>query len=720
MIDFFGDGDAARRARKSAEQAGINMERRLRFALNAGRLGLWELDLRTGVMTSSRYFRETFGRDPAEPFPYDELLAAVHPEDRVLRDAALAHSIDTGEDYQIEYRVLRPDGRTGWVQVSAQVVRSPEGMPTHLAGTSMNITERREAEMRTQVLLDLDARLDDIQDPDELAYTAAEMLGRTLNISRAGYGAVDLQNETIKIARDWNAPGVRTLAGTLHFRDYGSYIEDLKRGDTVVFVDADVDPRTAATAGALKAISAQAVVNMPVTERDGLVALLYLNHATRREWTADELGFIREVAHRTHVAVERRRVERELRALASTLEAKVVERTTALMAAEAALHQAQKMEAVGQLTGGLAHDFNNLLTGISGALELIRRRQATGTLTDDTLLRYVSMAQGATSRAAALTHRLLAFSRQQTLAPEPTDVNCLLAGLRELVQHTVGPSIVIEVKADAQLWGTLVDPSQLESAVLNLCINARDAMPDGGRLSIATRNRELDKVEADALGLPPGAYVTLSVADTGVGMSPQVMAKAFDPFFTTKPIGQGTGLGLSMIYGFARQSGGLAQIDSTLGVGTTVCLLLPRQAMPAAAARTDDPASIAPQAAPGERLLVVDDDASVRSIACELLKESGYMVLEAQDGLAALDILQSDIPLDLLVTDVGLPGGMNGRQLANAARAVRPGLKVLFITGYAEQAVMGNVQLDAGMQILTKPFALDVLAKRVKQLTGSA
>ena len=720
MIDFFGDGDAARRARNAAEQAGINMERRLRFALNAGRLGLWELDLRTGVMTSSRYFRQTFGRDPAEPFPYDALLAAVHPEDRVHRDAALAHSVETGEDYQIEYRVLRPDGRTGWVQVSAQVVRSPEGIPTHLAGTSMDITGRREAEMRTQVLLDLDARLDDIQDPDELAYTAAEMLGRTLGISRAGYGTVDLQKETITIARDWNAPGVHTLAGTLHFRDYGSYIEDLKRGDTVVFVDAELDPRTAATADALKAISAQAVVNMPVTERDGLVALLYLNHATPREWTADELGFIREVAHRTHVAVERRRVERELRALASTLEAKVVERTTALMAAEAALHQAQKMEAVGQLTGGLAHDFNNLLTGISGALELIRRHQASGTLTDDTLLRYVSMAQGATGRAAALTHRLLAFSRQQTLAPEPTDVNRMLAGLRELIQHTLGPSIAIEVHAEPQLWGTLVDPSQLESAVLNLCINARDAMPDGGRVSIETRNRDLDATEANALGLPPGAYVALSVADTGVGMSPQVMAKAFDPFFTTKPIGQGTGLGLSMIYGFARQSGGLAQIDSTPGVGTSVCLLLPRQAMLAAAADTDDPASIAPQAAPGERLLVVDDDASVRTIACELLKESGYMVLEAQDGLAAIDILQSDIPLDLLVTDVGLQGGMNGRQLANAARALRPGLKVLFITGYAEQAVMGNGQLDAGMQILTKPFALDVLAKRVKQLTGSA
>jgi signal transduction histidine kinase len=720
MIDFFANANAAARTRQSTDQPSIDLETRLRFALNAGRLGIWELDLHTGVMTSSRFCRETYGRDPGLPFTYEDLRAAIHPDDRGDMDEAIAHSIDTGADYHTEYRVLRLDGKIGWVQVSAQVVRSPDQTPTHLAGTSIDITARKQAEARTQALLELDRRLGELEDPDEMAFAAAEMLGRSLEVSRAGHGTVNLHDETITIARDWNAPGIRTLAGVLHFRDYGSYIDDLKRGDTVVFVDAETDPRTSANAAALKAISAQAVLNMPVTERDGLVALLYLNHATRREWPTEELGFIREAAHRTRMAVERRRVEHELRTLAATLEAKVLERTTALMAAEEALRQSQKMEAVGQLTGGLAHDFNNLLTGISGALELIRRRQATGTLTDDMLLRYVTMAQGATSRAAALTHRLLAFSRQQTLAPEPTDVNQLLANLRELMLHTVGPSVDIEVRAATSLWGTLVDPSQLENALLNLCINARDAMPDGGGLVVETRNRALNDAAAKALDMRPGDYVALSVTDTGVGMSPQVIAKAFDPFFTTKPIGQGTGLGLSMIYGFARQSGGQAHIQSEPGVGTTVCLYLPRQAMPAGAAELPVSVPAAARAVLGERLLVVDDDASVRAIACELLKESGYLVLEAQDGLAAMEILQSDIPLDLLVTDVGLPGGMNGRQLANAARASRPGLKVLFITGYAEQAVMGEGQLDPGMQILTKPFSLDVLANRVRLLAASA
>jgi PAS domain S-box-containing protein len=719
MIDFFANASAAR-ARQGTDQPSIDLETRLRFALNAGRLGIWELDLRTGVMTSSRFCRETFGRDPAQPFAFDDLRNAVHPDERGAMDEAVAHSIATGDDYQMEYRVTYPDGRQGWVQLSAQVVRSADLVPTHLAGTSIDITARKRAEARTEALLSLSVRLGKLDDPDEMAFAAAEMLGRTLGVSRAGYGTVDLAKETITIARDWNAPGIRTLAGVLNFRDYGSYIDDLKRGETVIFVDAEQDPRTAANAQALKAISAQAVLNMPVTEANGLVALLYLNHAGRREWPIDELTFVREVAQRTRMAVERCRVEQELRSLAATLEAKVVERTTALMAAEEALRQSQKMEAVGQLTGGLAHDFNNLLTGISGGLELIRRRQAAGTLTDELLLRYVGMAQGATARAAALTHRLLAFSRQQTLAPEPTDVNRLVGSLRELIVHTVGPSIAIETKMADSLWGTLVDPSQLENALLNLCINARDAMPDGGCLVVETHNRQLNVSSARALDMRPGEYVVLSVTDTGVGMSPQVMAKAFDPFFTTKPIGQGTGLGLSMIYGFARQSGGQAHIQSEAGVGTTVCMYLPRQAMPADATETlANPAAVQ-RSALGERLLVVDDDASVRAVACELLRESGYLVLEAQDGAAAMDILQSDIPLDLLVTDVGLPGGMNGRQVANAARSLRPGLKVLFITGYAEQAVMGNNALEAGMQILTKPFSLDVLSTRVRQLASRA
>ncbi|RYY82512.1 MAG: response regulator, partial [Comamonadaceae bacterium] len=503
-----------------------------------------------------------------------------------------------------------------------------------------------------------------LDEPAELAYAAAEILGRTLEVSRAGYGTVDAAREIITIERDWNAPGIQTLAGVLEFRDYGSYIEDLKRGDTVVIADADLDPRTAGTADALAAISARAFINMPITEPNGLVALLYLNHADAREWSEPDLVFVREVAQRTRMAVQRRTAEQALQALASTLETKVSERTRELMEVEAALRQAQKMEAVGQLTGGLAHDFNNLLAGISGSLELLKIRGAQGRYED--LERYIGIAQSSTKRAAALTHRLLAFSRRQTLEPKPVDLNRLVAGMEELIQRTVGPAIAVEVVGSRSLWGTKADPGQIENSLLNLCINARDAMPDGGRLTIETNNRWIDKASAKQLDLPVGQFVSLCVSDTGVGMTPEIAAKAFDPFFTTKPIGQGTGLGLSMIYGFARQSGGQARIYSEAGQGTTLCIYLPRHAGP----QEGGEAVVAPPvpstaAASGQRVLVVDDEPALRALMTDALQDRGYEVLETVDGPSAMAVLRSDVRIDLLVTDVGLPGGLNGRQVAD-------------------------------------------------------
>ncbi len=382
---------------------------------------------------------------------------------------------------------------------------------------------------------------------------------------------------------------------------------------------------------------------------------------------------------------------------------------------EGALRQAQKMEAVGQLTGGLAHDFNNLLAGISGSLELIQARLNQGRFED--LNRYIQAASQSTSRAAALTHRLLAFSRRQTLDPKTVDCNRLVSSMEDLIRRTIGPSTQLEVVLSGGLWTILCDPNQLESALLNLAINARDAMPDGGHLTIETSNAWLDDAyAATQQDLTPGQYIAISVTDTGSGMSAPVIARAFDPFFTTKPMGQGTGLGLSMVYGFIKQSDGHIRIYSELGQGTTMRLYLPRHW---SGLKTETPGELAiamkPDQAAGT-VLVVDDEAVVRMLVTDVLEDMGYSVTEAEDGREGLQILRGPARIDLLVTDVGLPGGMNGRQLADAARAVRPDLRVLFITGYAENAAVGNGYLDPGMEVMTKPFAMDALATKIQSM----
>ena len=412
-----------------------------------------------------------------------------------------------------------------------------------------------------------------------------------------------------------------------------------------------------------------------------------------------------------------RDAEQGLRELNASLAQAVTQRTKELMQSEEQLRQSQKMEAVGQLTGGIAHDFNNLLTGISGSLEMMQTRIGQGRFND--LEKYLSAAQGAAQRAAALTHRLLAFSRRQTLDPKPTEINKLIAGMEELIRRTAGPAVVTVMLISRDIWATCVDAHQLENALLNLCINARDAMPDGGTLTIETNNHALDPPAGMAFSLPPGNYVSMSVSDSGVGMSEEVAAKAFEPFFTTKPLGKGTGLGLSMIYGFIRQSGGHAEIYSHVGKGSTITLFLPRYVGSMAA---PEPMTVIemPRAQEGETVLVVDDEPTVRLLATEILEDLGYRAIEASDGASGLQILESNVRIDLLVSDVGLPGNMNGRQMADRARAMRPGLKVLFITGYAEQAVLGEGDLDANMHVMIKPFSVEGLAVRIKSLIGKS
>jgi PAS domain S-box-containing protein len=401
--------------------------------------------------------------------------------------------------------------------------------------------------------------------------------------------------------------------------------------------------------------------------------------------------------------------EATIRELNETLERRVEERTHERDRIEEALRQSQKMDALGQLTGGIAHDFNNLLTGIIGSLDLVRRRMADGRSGE--VPRFMDAASTSAQRAAALTHRLLAFARRQSLDTKPSDVNALVQGMEELLHRTLGEQVSLSTELSEGLWPALADDNQLENAILNLAINARDAMPEGGRLTIETANTRLDAAyAATAEDVSPGDYVMIAVSDTGSGMPPDVLAKAFDPFFTTKPIGEGTGLGLSMIYGFIKQSAGHVRIYSEVGHGTTIKMFL-RRAEEARETAADEAGEV--PLGQGETVLVVEDDEAVRLIITSVLEELGYRHLEAPDGYRALPILQSDVRIDLLVTDVGLPK-MNGRQLAEMARAARPGLRVLFVTGYAEKAAVRHGFLEPGMEMLMKPFALDALATKIR------
>ncbi|GAA3718440.1 hypothetical protein GCM10022268_28440 [Sphingomonas cynarae] len=712
-------------------------------------------------------------------------------------------------------------GTPRWWDVKVTPILGLDGKPDKLLAVSRDVSVQRRGEVNRDALLELGDRLRDCNSTAEIAYAAGEVLGRTLGVDRVGYGEVEPTTDTLIIEHDWTVPDVASVQGVVHFRDYGSYIKDLKRGRDVIIDGMAADQR--ADAEALRQAAATALVNIPIMERGALAAILFVNQRDARMWTEAEIAFIREIADRTQVAIQRHKAEARLNDLAISLEEQVEQRTAdrnrlwtlsrdvmlvagfdgtiaavnpawtttlgwsetellsrnfldlvhpddliatqnaagalsegtvisrfdnryrhkdgsyrtltwtaapgdgliiavarditaeqdqaeALRHAEDALRQAQKMEAVGQLTGGLAHDFNNLLTGMMGNLELLQIRVARGRLED--LDRFINAAQGAGRRAAALTQRLLAFSRRQTLDPKPTDVNRLIAGFEEMLARTVGATVDIEIVGAVGLWPTEIDAGQLENAILNLCINGRDAMPDGGRLTIETANKWFDDRAAQDHELPPGQYISVCVTDSGTGMPPEVIKRVFEPFFTTKPIGQGTGLGLSMIYGFARQSGGHVRIYSEVGQGTTVCVYLPRYHGDV----DDDVAEtrrIAAETAGGQTILVVDDEATIRHLIDEVLDEQGYTVIGAADGAAGLKVLQSGARIELLITDVGLPNGMNGRQVADHARALRPGLKVLFITGFAENAAVGNGHLEPGMELLTKPFTLEALTSKV-------
>jgi PAS domain S-box-containing protein len=588
----------------------------------------------------------------------------VHPGDLGRMAARWRQALPAGTTFKVEVRLRSASGYYRWHLVQAQPVHGEDGAVVQWVGTNTDIEEQRAAQ---DTLAELNV---------ELERRVAE---HTAERDRVWQNSRDL---LVIVGAD----GVFRAANPAWTTILGYRPEELIGQSFRAFIwpeDAELTQRGLDRAAARSDL--QDFENR-YRHKDGT--------PRRISWQTSTVGDL-IYAYGRDVTAEREQAE-------------------ALLEVEEQLRQSQKMEAVGQLTGGIAHDFNNLLTGIIGSLQLLQTRLAQGRVND--LERYITGAQGAAKRAASLTHRLLAFSRRQTLDPKPTDVNRLVGGMEELIRRTLGPEILLEMVPADGLWTTLVDQHQLENALLNLCINARDAMPEGGRLHIETDNKCFGAQAARARDLPPGQYVSLCVRDNGVGMAPEVMARAFDPFFTTKPIGSGTGLGLSMIYGFVRQSGGQARIDSEPGGGTLICLYLPRYAGEADVDDRPAAPSEAPRLDRTETVLVVDDEPTVRALVTEVLEDFGLSALEAGDGPSGLAILQSDARIDVLVTDVGLPGRMNGRQMADAGRLVRPDLKVLFITGYAENAALSGGQLEPGMRLLTKPFAVETLASRIKEL----
>jgi PAS domain S-box-containing protein len=672
---------AARRGQRDSEAAAerrtaqvLETSERYRLAMLSTNDAIWDWNLADGHVTWNQAVQTRFGH-ALEATSANWWLEHIHPDDRARIDHGI-HAVIDGQDssWSDEYRFQRADGSYAEIFDRGTVLRDADGRALRMIGAMLDLSEQR----ATRAAL---------QESERLFRTLFESIDE-------GFCVIEFLDGPHGVMNDY----VHVLA----------------------------NPAYAANAG-IEDVVGKKVRDMVPQEAEGWIDIyrqvLVSGQPLRFERELEHTGRFLELAalrieppERRQVAVlfqditQRHRAEVALRDMNDTLERRVALELERHARMEEALRQSQKMEAVGQLTGGIAHDFNNMLAVVSNAMELLGRRLGEG---DERAQHYVAIAKGGVRRAAQLTQRLLAFSRQQPLQPESFSANELVAGMSELIRHSLGGTIRVELELGGAAWLLHADHNQLEHAILNLAVNARDAMEHGGQLLIQTANRVLDRRDFVELGdAAPADYVMIAVADTGAGMSREVLTKAFEPFFTTKEVGRGTGLGLSQVYGFVKQSGGQVRIESTPGAGTRVELYLPRHlARDAAAAQAVATPDIV-RARAGEVVLVVDDEAAVRSLSAEMLQMLGYTVHAADGAPAALRLLDAHPEIDLLFTDVLMPE-LDGRQLAARALQRRPGLPVLFTSGHTRdvEAVKG---MPERARTLAKPFTLDQLANQVR------
>ena len=657
--------------------------------LDAGEIGIWDWDLITGRMWwSAQMFRNLHIASVDHADLYSRLLEAIDPTEREAAARAFGEFRTRVGPMRIEVKLnLLGDDGPAWVVFLGKTLAGPGGTPSRMGGITIDSTRRRKSEDAAGAALQESGQR--LREVNQKLQERAERRVQELSASRAQMQAI------FDNSPDWLTLFHATADGR--------------------FVYADLNHATERAYG----LSYDQIVGRTVEEILGIEqaqlplrmmrACIATGENQRYTATRTMAGVTRSIDVMFVRVPEQRDGDYYIMSTARD--------TTERDAIEAQLRQAQKMEAIGQLTGGVAHDFNNLLQVVLGNLDSLRRRvDALAGPVQGQIVRSVEGAIRGAERAASLTQRLLAFSRRQALAPRAVDVNRLVTAMSELLHRTLGESVAIETVLSDRLWRVYADPNQLENSMINLAVNARDAMPDGGKLTIETTNAHLDNdYESEQQDVEPGQYVMLAISDTGTGMTKEIIASAFEPFFTTKEVGQGTGLGLSQVYGFVKQSNGHVKIYSKLGEGTTVRIFLPR--LQGEAAVDEDVAiSSMPTGDGSEIVLLVEDDEAVRQVNAIMLRELNYAVIEADDGVRAMQIIQIVPNIRLLFTDVGLPGGMNGRQLADAALRLRPDLRVLFTTGYAQGAIVHHGLLDPGIALISKPFTAAALAAKVRKL----